>query len=89
MFVIRSERNKQSLQKTFHIRFLPSFGSFGQTFSEEQNLKNQPFRNKNRLWRPRLLTNRDEMSNIYREPSIDASYQVLDHLAKQFQEETF
>jgi hypothetical protein len=89
MFVIRSGRNKQSLQKTFHSRFLPSFGSFGQTVSEEQNLKNQPFRNKNRLWRPRLLTNRDEMSNLYREPSIDASYQVSDHLAKQFQEEAF
>jgi hypothetical protein len=25
------------------------------------------------------------MSNIYREPSIDASYQVSDHLAKRFQ----
>jgi hypothetical protein len=28
---------------------------------------------------------RDEMSNIYREPSIDASYQVSVHLAKRFQ----
>ena len=28
---------------------------------------------------------RDEMSNLYREPSIDASYQVSVHLAKQFQ----
>jgi hypothetical protein len=28
---------------------------------------------------------RDEMSNLYREPSIDASYQVLVHLAKRFQ----
>jgi hypothetical protein len=28
---------------------------------------------------------RDEMSNIYRGPSIDASYQVSVHLAKQFQ----
>jgi hypothetical protein len=25
------------------------------------------------------------MSNLYRAPSIDASYQVLDHLAKGFQ----
>jgi hypothetical protein len=30
--------------------------------------------NKNRLWRPCLLTDRDEMSNHYRGPSIDASY---------------
>jgi hypothetical protein len=28
---------------------------------------------------------RDEMSNLYREPSIDASYQVSVHLAKRFQ----
>jgi hypothetical protein len=33
---------------TFHRCFLPSFGSFGQTVSEEKNLKNQPIRNKNR-----------------------------------------
>jgi hypothetical protein len=28
---------------------------------------------------------RDEMSNLYRGPSIDASYQVSDQLALQFQ----
>ena len=27
----------------------------------------------------------DEMSNLYRGPSIDASYQVSDHLAEGFQ----
>jgi hypothetical protein len=27
---------------------------------------------------------RDEMINLYREPPIDASYQVSIHLAKQF-----
>ena len=32
---------------------------------------------------------RDEMSNLYRDPSIDASYQVLVHLAKQFQRRRF
>jgi hypothetical protein len=37
------------------------------------------------LWWPCLLTDRDEMSNLYREPSIDASYQVSVHLAKRFQ----
>jgi hypothetical protein len=40
--------------------------------------------NKNCLWRPCLLTDRDEMSNLYRGPSIDASYQVFVHLAKRF-----
>jgi hypothetical protein len=31
----------------------------------------------------------NEMSNPYRGPSIDASYQVLVHLAKRFQERRF
>ena len=70
---------------TFHRCFLPSFGSFGQTVSEEKNLKNQPIRNKNRLWRPCLLTDRDGMSNLYRWLPIDASYQGSVHLAKRFQ----
>jgi hypothetical protein len=29
------------------------------------------------------------MSNLYRGPSIDVSYQVLDHLAKRFQRRRF
>jgi hypothetical protein len=33
---------------------------------------------------PCLSTDRDEMSNLYRGPSIDGSYQVLDHLAMWF-----
>ena len=32
-----------------------------------------------------MLTDRDEMCNLYRGPSIDASYQVLAQFAKQFQ----
>jgi hypothetical protein len=36
-----------------------------------------------------LLTDRDEISNLYRGPSIDASYQVSVHLAKQFQRRRF
>ena len=39
----------------------------------------------NCLWRPCLLMDRDEMSNLYRGPSIDASYQVSVHLAQWFQ----
>jgi hypothetical protein len=35
MFVNRSGRNEQSLKRTFHRCFLPSFGSFGQAVSEE------------------------------------------------------
>ena len=36
-----------------------------------------------------MLTGRDEMSNVYREHSIDASYQVSVHLAKRFQKRIF
>ena len=89
MFVNRSGQNEQSQQRTFHRYFLPSFGSFGQTVSEEKNLKNQPIRNKSRLWWPCLLTDRDGMSNLYRGPSIDASYQVSYNLAKWFQRRRF
>jgi hypothetical protein len=89
MFVNGSGQNEQSQQRTFHRCFLPCFGSFGQTVSEEKNLKNQPIRNKNRLWWPCLLTDRDGMSNLYRGPSIDASYQVSDHLVKRFQRRRF
>jgi hypothetical protein len=31
-----------------------------------------------------LLMDRDEMSNLYKGPSIDASYQVSDQLALRF-----
>ena len=66
------------------------FDSFVLAVSEEKIFfRNQPIRNKNGLWRPCLLTDRDEMSNLYREPSIDASYQVSVHLAKQFQRRRF
>ena len=43
----------------------------------------------NCLWRPCLLMDRDEISNLYRGPSIDASYQVSVHLAKRFQRRRF
>ena len=47
--------------------------------------KNWPIRNKNCLWRPCLLIYRDKMSILFREPSIDTSYQVSVHLAERFQ----
>jgi hypothetical protein len=51
--------------------------------------RNQPIRNKNCLWWPCLLTDRDEMSILYRGPTIHASYQVSVHLAKRFQRRRF
>jgi hypothetical protein len=38
---------------------------------------------------PQSLTDRDEMSNLFRRPSIDTSYQVSVQLTKQFQGRRF
>jgi 3-methyladenine DNA glycosylase Tag len=70
MFVNGSGQNEQSQQRTFHRCLLPSFGSFGQTVSEEKNLK-------------KAANQKKEL------PSIDASYQTSDHLAKRFQRRRF
>ena len=48
-------------------------------------IRNRPIRNKNCMWWPCLLTDRDEMSILHRGHSIDASYQVSVHLANRFQ----
>ena len=76
MFVNGSTQNEQTLQRTFHRCCLLSFASFGQAVSEEKIFLNRPIRNKNCLWRPCLLTDQDEICNLYRGPSRDASYQV-------------
>ena len=68
----------------FEYRYLylsKSYLSFNRSF------RNQSIRNKNCLWRPCLLTDRDKMSNLYRGPSIDASYQASVHLDKRFRGE--
>jgi hypothetical protein len=52
-------------------------------FQRKRFFRNRPIRNKNCMWRPCLLTEKHEMSNLYRGPSIDASYQVTVHLAKE------
>jgi hypothetical protein len=75
-------------KRTFHRCFLPNFRSFGHAVSEKI-FRNRPIRNKNCLWWPCLLMDRDRMSNLYRGPSIDASYQVSIHLAMWFQRRRF
>ena len=85
MFVNGLGRNEQSLQRTSHRCFLQSFGSFGQVVSEDQICKNRPIRNKNCLWWPYLLMDRDKLSNLQTGPSINASYQVSLALAEGFQ----
>ena len=67
-----------------------NFSSFGKAVSEEKIVfRNQPIRNKNGLWRPCLLTDREEISNLYRGPSIDDSYHVSVHLANRLQGRRF
>ena len=58
-------------------------------FQRRRFFRNQPIRNKNCLWWPCLLTDRDKMSTLYRGHDIDASYQVSVHLAKRFQRRRF
>ena len=62
-------------------RFILPSGVKGEVF------RNGPTRNNNSLWRPCLLTDRDDMTNLYRRSSIDASYQMSVHLSKRFREE--
>ena len=54
-------------------------------FRGEYFFRNQPIRNKNGLWWPCWLMDRNEMSNLYRKPSKDAAYEDTVHLAKRFQ----
>ena len=89
MFLSGSRQNEQSIQRTFHRCFLPSFVSFGEVVTEEKTFRNRPIRNKNCLWWPCLSTNRDDMSKCDRGPSIDASYLVSVYLAKRFQRGRF
>jgi hypothetical protein len=57
-------------------------------FRGEESRK-QPIRNKNCLWRLCLIMDRDKMSNLYRGPPIDASYQVSAHCPSGFRGEFF
>ena len=58
-------------------------------FQRRRFFKNRPIRNKNCLWWPCLLTDQDKMSNLYRGPAMDASYQVSVHLTMRFQRRRF
>jgi hypothetical protein len=58
-------------------------------FQRRRFFRNQPIRNKNCLCLSCLLTDRDKMSNLYRGPSIDATYHVSVHLARRFRSRRF
>ena len=97
--ILKCECNVQYKHVTLHQHQLISKGDNGKSYLSFNSLgksylsfkqrrrffRNQPIRNKNCLWRPCLITDRDKISILYREPSIDASYQVSVHLAEGFQ----
>ena len=58
-------------------------------FFREDFFRNRPIGKNNRLGWPCLLMDWNIMSNLYRGPSIDASYQVSVHLAMLFQRRRF
>jgi hypothetical protein len=88
-FTFHSALRKLNTDRTFYRCFPSKFGSFGSAVSEKKIVRNRPIRNKNCLWRTCLSTDRDEMYNLYRRPSIVASYQISVHLAKQFERRRF
>ena len=89
MFVNGSKLNEQSLQRTLHICSLPISSLFGQAVSEKKIFRNFLIKSKNCLWRPCLLTDRDEIRNLHKRHFIDALQQVSVYLSKQFQRRRF
>ena len=73
MFVNRSGRNEHSLQRAFHSCYLSSFGSFCQVVSEEK-IFYESTNQQHELPVLAMFVNRSKMSNLYRGPSIDATY---------------
>ena len=66
MFVNESERNEQSLQRTFQGCSYQVSIHLAKRFQRRNFFRNQPIRNQNGLWQPCLLTDRDEISNLQR-----------------------
>jgi hypothetical protein len=86
--LVGSTLRMSSIKLLISFRFAKTHGR-RKRFPRRIFFRNRPIRNKNCLWRTCLLTDRDEISNRYRGPSIDASYQVSVHWTKRFQRRTF
>ena len=73
--------NEHSLQRTFHRCSLPSVGSFRKAISEEKFLEICQLETRIAMF----VNGSGQMCILYKEPSIDASYQVSVHQAMGFQ----
>jgi histone acetyltransferase (RNA polymerase elongator complex component) len=80
----RDEMNKLYIEPSIDASYQVSL-HLAKRFQRRRYLRNQPIRNKNCLLWPCLLTDQDEMSNLYRGYYKDASNEVTVHLAKPFQ----
>jgi hypothetical protein len=74
MFVNGSGQNEQSYREPSIDASYQVSVHLAKRFQRRRFFRNQPIRNKNCLWCPCLLMDRDEMSNRNRGLSIDASY---------------
>ena len=79
MFVNGSGQNEQSLQRTFHRCFLPSFGSFGQTESKKSANQKQES-----PVAAMFVNGSGRNEQFYGGPYIDGSCQVSVHLVEGF-----
>jgi hypothetical protein len=82
--VLRKLYTEPSIDASFQISV-----HLDKLFQRRRFFRNWPIRNNNCLWWPCLLTDQDNMHNLYTEPFIDDSHQVSIHLAKRFQRRRF
>ena len=86
-----SALRKLNTEPSIDLSFLSYLFHLAARFQRRRLFRNRPnaTRNKNCLWWPCLLTNREELSSLYRGPSKDASYQISLHFGKRIQRRIF
>ena len=89
-FTFHSALRKLNTQSSIHVDASYQVSAhLTRQFQRRRFFRHRPIRNKNCLWWPCLLTDRDEMSNLHRGHSIDASCHVSVNLAKWSQRRRF
>jgi hypothetical protein len=89
IFVNRSGRNEHLYRGPFIDASYQVVVHLAKRFQKRRFFRHRPIRNKNCRWQPCLITDRDKISNFYREPFIDASYHVSFHSAMRLQRRRF